>query len=170
MRHSRVSHKRFIAPDSVYQSPLVSKLINYIMMDGKKSVAAGVVYDMMEILAKKNASADSADSDSQQANALSFFEKAIQNVGPKTEIKARRVGGASYQIPIEVRGDRRTALALRWIVEAARAKSNKDFHTFAEKLAAEVMDAASNTGEAIRKRDNVHRMADANKAFSHFRI
>lgn len=135
------------------------------MRDGKKTVATGVVYDTFDILAKKDAST-SAPSE----NPLDVFEKAVQNVGPKTEIKARRVGGASYQIPIEVRGDRRTALALRWIIEAARAKSNKDFHTFPEKLADEIYSASQNTGEAIKKRDNVHRMADANKAFSHFRI
>ncbi len=157
MRHAHVSKKRQIEGDAVYNNILVAKLANYIMKDGKKSIAQGIVYDMMEILAKKE-------------EPLSLFEKAVQNIGPKTEIKARRVGGASYQIPIEVRGDRRTALALRWIVDAARSKSNKDFHSFAEKLAAEIMDAAANQGEAIKKRDNVHRMADANKAFSHFRI
>ena len=157
MRHAHVSKKRKIEGDAVYNNLLVAKLANYIMKDGKKSIAQGIVNDMMEILAKKE-------------DALSLFEKAVQNIGPKTEIKARRVGGASYQIPIEVRGDRRTALALRWIVDAARSKSNKDYHSFAEKLAAEIMDASANQGEAIKKRDNVHRMADANKAFSHFRI
>ncbi len=163
MRHAHVSKKRQITGDAVYNNVLVAKLANYIMKDGKKSVAQKIVYDMMEILAK-NPLASSAD------GALNIFEKAVQNIGPKTEIKARRVGGASYQIPIEVRGDRRTALALRWIVDAARAKSNKDFHTFAEKLASEILAAAENQGEAVKKRDNVHRMADANKAFSHFRI
>ncbi len=157
MRHAKVSKKRAIEGDAVYNNLLVAKLANYIMKDGKKSIAQGIVYDMMEILAKKE-------------EPLSLFEKAVQNIGPKTEIKARRVGGASYQIPIEVRGDRRTALALRWIVEAARSKSNKDYHSFAEKLAAEIIDASQNQGDAIKKRDNVHRMADANKAFSHFRI
>ena len=135
---------------------IVAKLVNNIMQDGKKTVAQGIVYKTFDILAKTE-------------EPLSLFEKAIQNVGPKTEIKARRVGGASYQIPIEVRGDRRTALALRWIVESARAKSNKDFHTFQEKLAAEILDASQNQGEAIKKRDNVHRMAEANKAFAHYR-
>ena len=163
MRHAHASKKRKIEGDAVYNNVLVAKLANYIMKDGKKSVAQKIVYDMMEILAK-NPLASSAD------GALNIFEKAVQNIGPKTEIKARRVGGASYQIPIEVRGDRRTALALRWIVDAARAKSNKDFHTFAEKLASEILAAAENQGEAVKKRDNVHRMADANKAFSHFRI
>ncbi len=157
MRHSKVSKRRDIQEDAVYNSIIVSKLINNIMRDGKKTVAANVVYDTFDILAKKE-------------DPLSLFEKAIQNVGPKTEIKARRVGGASYQIPIEVRGERRTALALRWIIEASRAKSNKDFHTFPEKLADEIMSASNNEGAAIKKRDNVHRMADANKAFSHFRI
>lgn len=164
-RGANVIRRRQIEPDAVYGSPLVAKLSNYIMKDGKKSIAQGIVYDAMDHLAKKSGSDTSL-----QESPLSLFEKAVQNVGPKTEIKARRVGGASYQIPLEVRGERRTALALRWIVEAARAKSNKDFHTFAEKLASEIMDAATNQGEAIRKRDNVHRMADANKAFSHFRI
>src|SRR3989344_5103318 len=157
MRHSKVTKKRKIDADAIYGSVLVAKLINNIMKDGKKTVAQSLVYDTFELLAKND-------------DPLSVFEKAVQNVGPKTEIKARRVGGASYQIPLEVRGERRTALALRWIVEAARAKSNKNFHTFAEKLASEIMDAAANQGEAIRKRDNIHRMAEANKAFSHFRI
>jgi small subunit ribosomal protein S7 len=163
MRHSKVSKKRHIEADAVYDSVLVSKLINNIMRDGKKTVAANVIYDTFELLAKNPAG-------SGENGALNLFEKAIQNVGPKTEIKARRVGGASYQIPIEVRGDRRTALALRWIIEASRAKSNKDFHTFPEKLADEIISASNNEGAAIKKRDNVHRMADANKAFSHFRI
>ena len=155
MRHAKVSKKRAIEKDPVYNSLLVSKLVNYIMKDGKKTTAEGVVYNTFDILAKKE-------------EPLSLFEKAVQNVGPKTEIKARRVGGASYQIPIEVRGDRKTALALRWIVEAARAKSNKDFHTFSEKLADEVISASQNEGAAVKKRDNVHRMADANKASAHF--
>ena len=156
-RGAKASKKRILIPDPVYGSILVSKLINSIMKDGKKTTAQTQVYKMFDLLAKKE-------------EPLSLFEKAIQNVGPKIEIKARRVGGANYQIPIEVKGERKTALALRWIIEAARARSNKDFHTFAEKLAAEVIDASQNIGEAIKKRDNTHRMADANKAFSHFRI
>lgn len=165
MRHSKVTKKRQVEGDAVYNSKIVSKLINNIMKDGKKTVAEGIVYKAFEILEKKDGSTSSP-----QESPLSLFEKAIQNVGPKTEIKARRVGGASYQIPLEVRGERRTSLALRWIIEAARAKANKDFHTFEEKLASEIIAASENQGEAIRKRDNVHRMADANKAFAHFRI
>lgn len=98
-----------------------------------------------------------------------FFEKAIQNVGPKLEVKARRVGGASYQIPTEVRGERRTSLAMRWIIQAAKARPNKEFHNFSEKLATEFMDAVENKGEAIKKRDTAFRMAQANRAFAHFR-
>lgn len=154
MRHAKIQ-KRQIEADPVYNSIVVAKLINNIMKDGKKTVAQGIVYKTFDNLATKG-------------DPLSVFEKAIQNVGPKTEIKARRVGGANYQIPIEVRGDRRTALALRWIIEAARAKSNSEFKRFEEKLAAEIIAASSNEGEAIKKRDNVHRMAEANKAFAHF--
>lgn len=152
--------KRLAQPDAVYNSVLVSKLVNNIMKDGKKTVAQALVYKTFELLAPKDG----------QGTSLDVFEKAVQNVGPKQEIKARRVGGASYQIPMEVRGERKTALALRWIIEAARAKSNSEFHTFAEKLAAEILSAANNEGEAVKKRDNVQRMADANKAFSHFRF
>jgi len=165
MRHSKVTKKRDIQEDAVYNSVLVTKLINSIMRDGKKTVARGQVYGTFEILAKKDPSASSGEGDP-----LSVFEKAVQNVGPKSEIKARRIGGASYQVPIEVRGERRTALALRWIIEASRAKSNKEFHTFSEKLADEIISASQNEGTAIKKRDNVHRMAEANKAFSHFRV
>ena len=163
MRGSKTTKKRQIQPDLVYNSVLVSRLVNNIMQDGKKTVAQGVVYDTLAILAKKDSLAGS-----EQENALIVFEKAIQNVGPKTEIKARRVGGASYQIPIEVKGERKTTLALRWIIESARAKSNKEYHTFAEKLADEIINASLNQGEAVKKRDNIHRMAEANKAFAHF--
>lgn len=156
-RGASSTKKRVLMPDAVYESVLVTKLINSIMKDGKKTTAQAQVYKMFDILKTKE-------------EPLSLFEKAIQNVGPKIEIKARRVGGANYQIPIEVKGERKTALALRWIIEAARARSNRDFHSFGEKLAVEVIDASQNIGEAIKKRDNTHRMAEANKAFSHFRI
>ncbi|TXG78651.1 30S ribosomal protein S7 [Candidatus Dojkabacteria bacterium] len=156
MRNAKIK-KRVVEADPVYNSKAVAKIINNIMMDGKKTVAQGIIYDTFDILSEKGGS-----------DALTVFDKALQNVGPKTEIKARRVGGANYQIPIEVKGERRNALAIRWIIEAARAKSNSEFHTFAEKLAAEILAAANNEGEAIKKRDNVHRMAEANKAFAHF--
>jgi len=157
MRGNKVIKKRNIEPDPIYNSILVSKFINNIMRDGKKTVAQSVVYDALERISKKE-------------DSLAIFEKAVQNVGPKSEIKARRVGGASYQIPIDVKGDRRQALAIRWIIEAARARSSKEFHTFAEKLEAELTDAVKNEGAAVKRRDNTHRMAEANKAFSHFRI
>jgi small subunit ribosomal protein S7 len=155
MRHKKVE-KRQTADDKVYQSKLVAKFINRMMKDGKKSVSERVFYDSFELLKKDN------------ADPLVIFEAAINNVGPKTEVKARRVGGASYQVPQEVRGDRRLSLAIRWILEAARARSSKDFHSFSGKLAAEFLDASKNEGAAIKKRDAVLRMADANKAFGHF--
>jgi small subunit ribosomal protein S7 len=154
MRHKKIQ-KRQTEEDKVYQSKLVSKFINRMMRDGKKSVAEKVFYDGLELL-KKN------------GDPIALFETAINNVGPKTEVKSRRVGGANYQVPQEVRGERRISLSIRWILEAARARSNKDFHTTAEKLAAEILEASKGEGAAIKKRDSVLRMAEANKAFSHF--
>lgn len=157
MRHAKVK-KRQIEADKIYNSQLVAKFINNIMLDGKKTTAEKVFYDSFEILKGK------------EKNALEIFEKAILNVGPKTEVKSRRVGGANYQVPTEVRGERKTALAIRWIIEAATARSNKDYHGFAEKLAAEFLDASNNEGAAVKKRDSVLRMAEANRAFGHFRF
>ena len=157
MRHATVK-KRQIESDKLYNSPLVAKFINNIMKDGKRSVAEKVFYDSFKLLEAK------------EKNALDIFEKAILNVGPKTEVKSRRVGGANYQVPTEVRGERKTSLAIRWIIEAARARSNKDFRTFSEKLAAEFLDASENEGAAVKKRDSVLRMAEANRAFGHFRF
>jgi len=142
----------------MYGNRLVSRFVNRVMIDGKKTVAEGQVYKALDLIKAKT-----------NDDPIKVFENAINNVGPKTEVKARRVGGASYQVPMEVRGDRRVSLAIRWIVEFAKKRSNREFHTFAEKLAAEILDAANNVGEAIKKRDTVHRMADANKAFAHFR-
>ena len=156
MRHAKVV-KRQTKDDKVYQSKLVSKFINSVMKDGKKSIAEKVFYDSFELLKK-------------DGDPLVIFETAINNVGPRTEVKARRVGGASYQVPQEVRGERKLSLAIRWILEAARARSSRDFHTFPEKLAAEFLDASKNEGAAIKKRDAVLRMAEANRAFSHFRF
>lgn len=156
MRDKKAS-KRVVESDQVYNSRLVQKFINRVMKDGKKSVAQNVVYGAFELLKQKD------------QNPLEVFEKAIQTVSPKQEVKARRVGGASYQIPSEVRGERKTSLAMRWIIAAAKARSNKQFHTFSEKLAAELQDTLANKGDAIKKRDTMQRMAEANKAFSHFR-
>lgn len=157
MRHKKVA-KRQIEIDLVHGSLLVAKFINRIMKDGKKTVAQKSFYKTLEILGKDG------------QNGLELFETAINNVGPRVEVKSRRVGGANYQVPLEVRGDRKNALAIRWIVEAARARANTEFHTFAEKLAAEVLEASRNEGAAIKKRDNVIKMAEANRAFSHFRF
>jgi len=156
MRHKKIP-KRKIEGDAVYRNKLVAQFINYLMQSGKKTVATNLLYKAFEILSKEN------------KDPVAVFEQALQNVGPKQEVKARRVGGASYQIPVEVRGDRRMSLAMRWIIKAAKSRSNKEFHTFSKKLAVEFVDAAENKGEAIRKRDIVHRMAQANRAFAHFR-
>jgi small subunit ribosomal protein S7 len=156
MRHAKVQ-KRIVEPDVLYNSVSVAKLINYIMQDGKKTVAQKQVYNALKFLADKG------------EEPLKTFEKALLNVGPKVEVKARRMGGANYQVPVEVKHDRRLALALRWIIEAAKKRSNKEYHTFAEKLVAELLDAVQNQGEAVRKRDIVLRQAEANRAFSHFR-
>lgn len=156
MRHAKVV-KRPVKEDKVYQNKLVTKFINRMMKDGKKSAAETSFYGGFELLKKSG-------------EPLQIFEAALSNVGPKIEVKARRVGGASYQVPQEVRGERRVSLAIRWILEAARARSNKDYHTFPEKLAAEFLDASKNEGAAIKKRDTVTRMAEANRAFSHFRF
>src|ERR1041385_5989387 len=141
MRHAKIK-KRQVSPDTIYNSHIVAKLINYIMIDGKKTVAADQIYAALTLHSQKG-----------KAEALELFEKAIQNVGPKVEVKARRIGGANYQVPVEVRPERRNSLALRWIIEAARKRSNKEYHSFAEKLAAELFDATQNLGDAIRKRD-----------------
>jgi len=157
MRHKKAI-KRITPDDKLYQSKLVAKFINSIMKDGKKSVAERVFYDCFELLKK-----DGGDP-------LNIFETAINNVGPKVEVKSKRVGGANYQVPQEVRGERRISLAIRWILDSARARSNKDFHSFSGKLAAEILEASKNEGQAAKKRDTVHRMAEANRAFSHFRF
>lgn len=157
MRHKK-SVKRKIEADTIYNSLLVAKFVNYIMHDGKKTVAQQQVYGAFDILKSKG------------EDPINILEKAMQNVGPKVEVKARRVGGANYQVPVEVKHDRRVALALRWIIEASRKRSNKDYHNFAAKLAAELTDASQNLGEAIRKRDVTLKQAEANRAFSHFRF
>lgn len=156
MRGKRVT-KKLLSSDPVYSNRLLTRFINRVMKQGKKSVAEALVYKALDIIKSKN------------EDPIKIFETAIQNVGPKMEVRTRRVGGASYQVPTEVRGDRRVALAIRWIVEFAKKRSNKEFHTYAEKLAVELMEAAVNQGEAIKRRDTVHRMADANKAFAHFK-
>lgn len=156
MRHKKVQ-KRQIEPDMIYNNLLIAKLINSIMKDGKKSVAEKKLYNALSLLKSKD------------LDPIETFDKAISNISPKVEVKARRVGGANYQVPIEVRSERKNSLAIRWLLEAATKRANKEFHTFEEKLAGEIMAAANNEGEAVRKKEIMHKQADANKAFSHFR-
>lgn len=156
MRGGKAPKRKLIA-DPVYNSRLVTRLINKVMFDGKKTIAQGIVYKALEAIEKGG------------KNPVSIFDSAIANISPKMEVRPRRVGGASYQVPTEVRGDRREALAIRWLIAAARSRSNKEYHSFAEKLAAEILDASANQGAAIKKREDTMRMAEANKAFAHFR-
>lgn len=156
MRHSKVT-KRVTEPDQLYNSVLVAKFINNVMRDGKKTIAQKVVYGAFDILKAKG------------QDPLDTFQKVLDTVAPKVEIKARRIGGANYQVPVEVRGDRKMAVAIRWLLEAAGGRPNKEYHSFSEKLVAEFMDILEGKGEAIKKRDNTHRQAEANKAFAHFR-
>ena len=147
--------KRDVLPDPVYNSKLVTKLINSIMLDGKKGVAQKIVYDAFDIIKEKTGK-----------NPAEAFETAMENVMPVLEVKSRRVGGSNYQVPMDVRPERRQTLGLRWITAYSRSRGEK---TMKERLAAEIMDAANNTGAAVKKREDTHKMADANKAFAHFR-
>jgi len=150
--------KRIMTPDPIYGSTLLTKFINNVMEDGKKTVAQQNVYRAFEILKKKG------------MDPLASFEKALETIAPKQEVRPKRVGGAAYQVPQEVRGARKVSLSIRWLLEATRKKPNTEFKTFSEKLAAEIIASLNNEGEAIRKRDSVHKMAEANKAFAHFRF
>ena len=147
--------KREILPDPIYGSVLVTKLVNSIMLDGKKGVAQKVVYGAFQIVEEKTGK-----------SGLEAFQTAMENIMPAVEVKTRRVGGANYQVPIEVRPERRQTLGLRWLTNYSRARSEK---TMKERLAGEIMDACNNTGAAVKKREDTHKMAEANKAFSHFR-
>ena len=155
---SKKAPKRLIPPDPVYSSRVLAKFINNLMADGKKSVSQSIVYRALNNIKEQT-----------KQEPLSVFEKAIGNVAPKMEVKPRRVGGTSYQVPIEVRGDRKEALAIRWIIAGAKARSNSAFHTFDLKLSAEILDAANNAGSAIKKKEDMQKSANANRAFSHFR-
>ncbi len=147
--------KREVLPDPVYNSVLVTKLVNSIMLDGKKGVAQKVVYGAFDIVKEKTGK-----------EPLEVFQAALENIMPSVETKSRRVGGSTYQVPMEVRPARRQTLGLRWLTTYTRARGEK---TMREKLAGEIMDAANNTGSSVKKREDVHKMADANKAFAHFR-
>jgi small subunit ribosomal protein S7 len=151
----KLKAKPAIIPDSVYDSEKVTKFVHYVMLEGKKTTARAVVYRALEEIKEKT----------KNPNPLEVFETALKNTGPTMEVRSRRVGGANYQIPREVRPERRQFLSMKWIIEAARAKKGKAMH---EKLAEEIIAASNNEGEAVRKRENTHKMAEANKAFAHF--
>ena len=147
--------KREVLPDPMYNSIMVTRLVNNIMLDGKKGVAQKIVYEAFEIVEAKTGK-----------NGLEAFEEALENIMPVLEVKARRVGGSTYQVPIEVRPERRQTLGLRWLTTYSRARGEKKM---AERLAAEIMDACNGVGSAVKKREDTHKMAEANKAFAHFR-
>jgi len=155
MARRRVAKKRVIIPDPIFHETLVTKFINSLMYDGKKSVAEKVFYDAMDMIKERRGE-----------EGLDVFKKAIENIKPVLEVKSRRVGGATYQVPVEVRAERRQALSIRWLIVAARSRREK---TMVERLASEIMDAADSKGVSIKKREDTHRMAEANKAFAHFR-
>ena len=146
--------QRSVLPDPKHGSETIARFINMVMQSGKKSVAEKIVYGAMEVIGEKN------------PNALELVEKALGNVSPSVEVKSRRVGGATYQVPVEVRSTRRQALGIRWLISAARERNEK---TMTERLSAELLDASNNRGNAVKKREDVHRMAEANRAFSHYR-
>ncbi len=155
MSRRTVIQKRPIQPDPVYNSRVITMMVARLMKSGKKSIAYGIIYDALKLIQERTGS-----------EPLEVFERAVKNATPLVEVKARRVGGATYQVPMEVRTDRGTALALRWLSQYSRARAGR---TMAGRLANELMDAANETGSAIRKREETHRMAEANKAFAHYR-
>jgi len=154
MRRKRAK-KRNILPDPKFNNPILGRFVNCLMKDGKRSLAQDILYKSLDYVKEKT----------KVQNPLEIFSKAIKNISPNLELKARRVGGANYQVPIQVRGDRKIALAMRWIINAARSRKGKSMH---ENLALEVMDAANEQGAAFKKKQDTHRMAEANKAFAHF--
>lgn len=155
MARRRSAQKREILPDPKYHDKLVTKFINNLMLDGKKSLAERIFYNSMDLIQSK-----------ENDDALALFKKAVENAKPILEVKSRRVGGATYQVPVEVRADRKQALSIRWLLSSATARTER---TMEERLANELIDAANKRGAAIKKKEDVHRMAEANKAFAHYR-
>lgn len=158
MPRSKKVKKRQIPQDPIFGSKLVAKLINRTMKSGKKSVAQKQVYTAFELIREKT-----------KKDPILVFNLALENIKPQMEVRPRRIGGAAYQVPMPVRGERKETLAIRWLIKAALGRSSKEFPTFSEKLSAEIMDAANGTGGAVKKKEDTHRMAEANKAFAHFR-
>lgn len=158
MARRGTARPKIVEADPMYGSRLVTKLINRSMIDGKKSVAKHEIYKAFDIIKEKS-----------EGDPLKVFNQALENIKPTMEVRPRRIGGAAYQVPQPVRGVRRESLAIRWLVAAANSRSNSEFHTYAQKLATEIMDAAKGEGSAVKKRTDMERVAEANKAFSHFR-
>lgn len=158
MARTGAAKKRGTEPDPVYQDVLLAQFINRVMRSGKKAVAQTQVYQALEIVKQKL-----------NQDPLLVFKQALDNVKPHMEVRSRRVGGAAYQVPTPVRGERKVSLAIRWLIQAAQKRSSSEYRTFSEKLAAELIDAFNKEGGAIKKKEDTHRMAEANKAFSHFR-
>jgi small subunit ribosomal protein S7 len=158
MARGKRAKRRILPKDPIYKSQLVTKLINRVMKDGKKTIAQKHVYKAFEEIKKKT-----------KKDPLEIFYQALENVKPSMEVRPRRVGGACYQVPMPVKGPRRESLAIRWLVLAARSRPNKEYHEYWQKLAAEILDAYNNTGGAVAQKQQVERMAEANKAFAHFR-
>ena len=156
MPRRRVVAKREVLPDPKFGSKILAKFMNHVMVDGKKSIAEKIVYGALDIVSERSGS-----------DPLEVFEAALEAIAPMVEVKSRRVGGATYQVPVEVRAERRSALAMRWLVEHSRARGEK---SMVLRLAGEITDAANGRGSAVKKREDVHRMAEANRAFSHFRF
>jgi small subunit ribosomal protein S7 len=156
MSRRRRAEKREVLPDPKFGDLVVTKFMNYVMYEGKKAVAENIVYGAFDIIAAKR----------KDVTVIEAFHAALDNVAPAIEVRSRRVGGATYQVPVEVRPDRRRALAIRWLINAAR---NRGENTMTEKLAGELLDAANNRGTAVKKREDTHKMAEANRAFSHYR-
>ena len=155
MSRRRAAEKRSILPDAKYSDPVIAKFINCLMMQGKKSTAESIVYSALDSIGSRSGQ-----------DPLKMFHDALDNVKPAVEVRSRRVGGATYQVPVEVRPQRRQALAIRWLIDIARSRSE---NTMKERLSNELLDAANNRGNAVKKREDTHRMAEANKAFSHYR-
>ena len=157
MRGSPGNLARRVEPDAIYNNQMVTRLINGIMRDGKKSVAQHQIYSAFNLIKKEH------------DDALVVFQEAVKNISPQMEVRSRRIGGAAYQVPVPVRGNRKTSLVLRWLISEARKRSSKEYPTFAQKLAAELLDASKNEGGAVKKKEATHKMAESNRAFSHFR-
>ena len=155
MPRRRVVAKREVLPDPKFGNSTLAKFMNHVMISGKKSVAESIVYGALDIVEERT-----------KRDPIEVFDEALENIAPMVEVKSRRVGGATYQVPVEVRSDRRQALAIRWLVETSRGRSE---NTMMERLSSELLDAANNRGAAVKKREDTHRMAEANKAFSHYR-